>query len=178
MGSLLDALGIWITSVIRSGGYLSVILLMALESACIPLPSEVIMPFAGALTLASIAGSAQAHESASCRPVGRAWLRSGQRPRLWRSARGAGASLFSSTASTFCCANADVEKSETWFQTRGATTGIYRPPAPCDPHLYFPARGYRQNAVCAVYYSFRLRGRFPGATSSPGSASKWAAIWT
>ena len=28
---------------------------MALESACVPLPSEVIMPFAGALTLATVA---------------------------------------------------------------------------------------------------------------------------
>ncbi len=32
---------------IASGGYLSVILLMAIQSACIPIPSEVIMPLAG-----------------------------------------------------------------------------------------------------------------------------------
>lgn len=34
---------------ISGGGYLGVALLMALESACIPLPSEIIMPFAGYL---------------------------------------------------------------------------------------------------------------------------------
>jgi membrane protein DedA with SNARE-associated domain len=32
---------------IISGGYVSVILLMAIQSACIPIPSEVIMPLAG-----------------------------------------------------------------------------------------------------------------------------------
>jgi membrane protein DedA with SNARE-associated domain len=32
---------------IAGGGYLSVALLMAIQSACVPIPSEVIMPFAG-----------------------------------------------------------------------------------------------------------------------------------
>jgi membrane protein DedA with SNARE-associated domain len=36
-------------SVISSMGYAGIVLLMAIESACIPLPSEIIMPFAGFL---------------------------------------------------------------------------------------------------------------------------------
>ena len=36
-----------LVSVISAGGYTSVILLMAIQSACIPIPSEVIMPLAG-----------------------------------------------------------------------------------------------------------------------------------
>ena len=36
-------------AVISAGGYWGVALLMAIESACIPLPSEIIMPFAGYL---------------------------------------------------------------------------------------------------------------------------------
>ena len=36
-----------LVSLIASGGYASVALLMALQSACIPIPSEVIMPLAG-----------------------------------------------------------------------------------------------------------------------------------
>jgi membrane protein DedA with SNARE-associated domain len=36
-----------IVGLISAGGYPSVALLMAIESACIPVPSEVIMPFAG-----------------------------------------------------------------------------------------------------------------------------------
>src|SRR5271168_4835736 len=39
----------FIVSVISHSGYAGVAVLMAIESACIPLPSEVIMPFAGYL---------------------------------------------------------------------------------------------------------------------------------
>ena len=38
----------WLIQFIQSTGYAGVALLMAIQSACIPLPSEVIMPFAGA----------------------------------------------------------------------------------------------------------------------------------
>jgi membrane protein DedA with SNARE-associated domain len=48
---LLEALGGFIMSVELQTGYLGLVLLMAIESACIPLPSEVIMPFAGTLVL-------------------------------------------------------------------------------------------------------------------------------
>jgi membrane protein DedA with SNARE-associated domain len=44
---IITALAGFIVSVISAGGYLSVTLLMAIESACIPLPSEIIMPFGG-----------------------------------------------------------------------------------------------------------------------------------
>jgi membrane protein DedA with SNARE-associated domain len=39
----------WMTALMAATGPLGVMLLMAIESACIPLPSEVIMPFAGYL---------------------------------------------------------------------------------------------------------------------------------
>jgi len=46
---ILAALFIFIKSVIAYMGYGGIVLLMAIESACIPLPSELIMPFAGYL---------------------------------------------------------------------------------------------------------------------------------
>ncbi len=46
---ILSALAGFVIAVISAGGYLGVALLMAIESACIPLPSELIMPFAGYL---------------------------------------------------------------------------------------------------------------------------------
>lgn len=46
---LLTGLSAAVISVISGMGYGGVVLLMGLESACIPLPSEVIMPFAGYL---------------------------------------------------------------------------------------------------------------------------------
>jgi membrane protein DedA with SNARE-associated domain len=44
---VIAALGAVITWVIAKTGYAGVVFLMAIESACIPLPSEIIMPFAG-----------------------------------------------------------------------------------------------------------------------------------
>src|SRR5438132_4928612 len=49
MTHILEAIAIWIQGVISAMGYGGVAGLMAIESACIPLPSEVIMPFAGSL---------------------------------------------------------------------------------------------------------------------------------
>jgi len=46
---ILTALFIFIKSLIAATGYGGIVLLMAIESACIPLPSELIMPFAGYL---------------------------------------------------------------------------------------------------------------------------------
>ncbi len=46
---ILAALATFTIGVISSGGYLGIAVLMAIESACIPLPSEIIMPFAGYL---------------------------------------------------------------------------------------------------------------------------------
>src|SRR5215472_10130151 len=52
---ILSWLTVVVISVISKSGYIGVMLLMAIESACIPLPSEIIMPFAGALTVPEIA---------------------------------------------------------------------------------------------------------------------------
>jgi membrane protein DedA with SNARE-associated domain len=46
---LLAPIFIWVKNVIAGWGYPGVAVLMAIESACIPLPSEVIMPFSGFL---------------------------------------------------------------------------------------------------------------------------------
>jgi membrane protein DedA with SNARE-associated domain len=46
---IIEALSAFIISVISAMGYGGIVLLMAIESACIPLPSEVIMPFSGYL---------------------------------------------------------------------------------------------------------------------------------
>ena len=61
LDQIISALASWIVEVISAGGYLGVVLLMAIELACIPLPSEIIMPFAGYLVSTgrfSVAGAA------------------------------------------------------------------------------------------------------------------------
>lgn len=46
---ILNAIGHFVSSMIESLGYVGIVLGMAIESVNIPLPSEVIMPFSGAL---------------------------------------------------------------------------------------------------------------------------------
>jgi len=52
ISTILEVLASFIILVISDTGYLGIVLLMAIESACIPLPSEVIMPFSGYLVFA------------------------------------------------------------------------------------------------------------------------------
>ncbi|MDI3327731.1 MAG: DedA family protein [Alicyclobacillaceae bacterium] len=47
MSNLLQTVSQWAIDMVEYFGYFGVFLAMTLESACIPLPSEVIMPFAG-----------------------------------------------------------------------------------------------------------------------------------
>jgi membrane protein DedA with SNARE-associated domain len=49
---IIELLSVFIIAVISKLGYAGIVLLMAIESACIPLPSEVIMPFSGYLVYA------------------------------------------------------------------------------------------------------------------------------
>jgi membrane protein DedA with SNARE-associated domain len=49
VSKVIAALGAFVMSVISGSGYVGIMILMAIESACIPLPSEIIMPFSGYL---------------------------------------------------------------------------------------------------------------------------------
>ncbi|MFN2577350.1 MAG: DedA family protein [Pyrinomonadaceae bacterium] len=65
IGRIIEILSAFIIATISTLGYAGIVLLMAIESACIPLPSEIIMPFSGYLVytgrfnlwLVSIAGA-------------------------------------------------------------------------------------------------------------------------
>ena len=49
IGRIIEILSVFIVATISRLGYAGIVLLMAIESACIPLPSEIIMPFSGYL---------------------------------------------------------------------------------------------------------------------------------
>ncbi|MFX7879080.1 hypothetical protein ABTK13_22680, partial [Acinetobacter baumannii] len=49
LNQIIEFLATGTVAAISAMGYAGVALLMAIESACIPLPSEIIMPFAGYL---------------------------------------------------------------------------------------------------------------------------------
>jgi membrane protein DedA with SNARE-associated domain len=54
---VLSVLGNWIQEQIANNGYLAVFVLMLLGSACVPIPSEVVMAFGGALASEAFAAS-------------------------------------------------------------------------------------------------------------------------
>jgi membrane protein DedA with SNARE-associated domain len=49
IAKIIEILSVFIVATISRLGYAGIVLLMAIESACIPLPSEIIMPFSGYL---------------------------------------------------------------------------------------------------------------------------------
>ena len=65
IGRIIELVSAFIVATISTLGYAGIVLLMAIESACVPLPSEIIMPFSGYLVytgqlnlwLVSVAGA-------------------------------------------------------------------------------------------------------------------------
>lgn len=57
---IVEQLGWFCVHVMAALSYVGIAILMAIESACIPLPSELIMPYAGAMSHPSVAAALQA----------------------------------------------------------------------------------------------------------------------
>ncbi len=57
ISKIIAALSVFVISAISRGGYPGILAMMTIESACIPLPSEIIMPFSGALVAPSVASA-------------------------------------------------------------------------------------------------------------------------
>ena len=121
MDHLLSALGEWIKVQIAAGGYGGILLLMAIESACIPLPSEVIMPFAGALTLAAIAAPRSPMNIHLVALAGALGCVLGSLVAYAVGATGGREFIFR-YGKFVLLKRRDVEKSEIWFQKRGPAT--------------------------------------------------------
>ena len=121
MNHILELLADWIKSVISGGGYAAVALLMAVESACIPLPSEVIMPFAGALTVAGFATGRTPMNIWLVAFAGAVGCALGSAVAYAVGATGGREFVFK-YGKFVLLKRRDVEKSEAWFQKRGAAT--------------------------------------------------------
>lgn len=112
---LMTWLGGAIITAISAGGYAGVAALMALESACIPIPSEIIMPFAGylvstgrfSLVLVATAGAVGCNiGSAVAFEVG---------------ARG-GRPLVERWGAWLLINSSEIEWADRWFERRGSIT--------------------------------------------------------
>lgn len=120
MGHLLDLIANWAKSVISLGGYPGIAFLMALESACIPLPSELIMPVAGSLTTIALVGQAQ-HGAMNIHLVslaGALGCAIGSAIAYWVGAFGGREFVFK-YGKYILLRRKDIESSDRWFQRQG-----------------------------------------------------------
>ena len=142
---ILAILFIFISKVIAVTGYAGIALLMAIESACIPLPSELIMPFGGYLVF------------------------QGTFKLLWVATAGAlGCNLGSLVAYEIGCyggrplverygrwilmGRRELDWADRFFSALGISGRIHRPPAAGDSHIHRAACGNRAHAARTVSY--------------------------
>jgi len=115
LDQMISALAAWIVAVISSTGYFGVLILMAIESACIPLPSEIIMPFAGYLVSIgkfSLVGAAT---------MGALGCNLGSTVAYFIAAKG-GRKAFERWGAYVLVSSAELERAERFFARYGAIT--------------------------------------------------------
>src|ERR1700712_961976 len=137
-----------LVALIASGGYASVVLLMAIQSACIPIPSEVIMPLAGyalahsqvqlviLATLASLASNL------------------GSIPAYWIGARG-GRPMVERYGSYLLLSRRDLDLVDRFFDRFGSITVLVGRMLPIvRTFIAFPAGVARMNQLRFHVYTF------------------------
>src|ERR1700733_16245916 len=137
-----------LVSSIAAGGYTSVILLMAIQSACIPIPSEVIMPLAGyalahnqldLIILATVASLAS---------------NLGSIPAYWIGARG-GRPMVERYGSYMLLSKRDLDRVDHFFARYGSITVLIGRMLPIvRTFIAFPAGVARMNQVRFHIYTF------------------------
>ncbi len=137
-----------LVGLIASGGYFSVILLMAIQSACIPIPSEIIMPLAGyalahsqldLIILATVASLAS---------------NLGSIPAYWVGARG-GRPMVERYGSYILLSRRDLDLVDKFFLRYGSITVLIGRMLPIvRTFIAFPAGVAKMNQVRFHIYTF------------------------
>jgi membrane protein DedA with SNARE-associated domain len=137
-----------LVSLIASGGYPAVIVLMAVQSACIPLPSEVIMPLAGyalAHTQMQLILLATAASIAS---------NLGSIPAYWVGAKG-GRAMVERYGSWLLLSRHDLDRVDHFFNHYGSITVLVGRMLPIvRTFIAFPAGVAKMNQVRFHIYTF------------------------
>jgi membrane protein DedA with SNARE-associated domain len=107
-----------ITNLIGDYGYLAVFFLMVLESACVPVPSEVTMLFGGALASAAFAGEGQGLSFVAVGLLGTAGNLVGSWLAYWAGAAG-GRPLIDRFGRYVLVLPHEVDRAHEWFERRG-----------------------------------------------------------
>jgi membrane protein DedA with SNARE-associated domain len=137
-----------LVSLIAAGGYFSVVLLMAIQSACIPIPSEVIMPLAGyalahsqmdLILLATVASLAS---------------NLGSIPAYWVGARG-GRPMVERYGSYLLLSRRDLDRVDRFFSRFGSITVLVGRMLPIvRTFIAFPAGVAKMNQLRFHIYTF------------------------
>lgn len=145
---LLELIGSFIVSVISSTGYAGVVLLMAIESACIPLPSEVIMPFSGYLALTG------RFNLALVALAGALGCNLGSAVAYWVGARG-GRPLAEKYGRYVLVSRRDLDRADRWFARYGNRTVFFARLLPViRTFIALPAGVARMNFAKFNLYTF------------------------
>jgi membrane protein DedA with SNARE-associated domain len=154
---------------IASGGYASVVLLMAIQSACIPIPSEVIMPLAGyalahtqlqLIILATVASLAS---------------NLGSIPAYWVGARG-GRPMVERYGSMMLLSRRDLDLVDHFFAKYGSITVLIGRMLPIvRTFIAFPAGVAKMNQLRFHIYTFI--GSWPWCYALAYIGMKLGATW-
>lgn len=145
---LLEFLSQFVVAVISASGYMGIVALMAIESACIPLPSEIIMPFSGYLVSTGqfnlwwvgVAGAVGCNVGSAVAYFAGAW---GGRPAIERYGR------------WVLITPRDLAWADRWFERYGEATVFFARLLPViRTFIAFPAGVARMNQVRFHIYTF------------------------
>jgi membrane protein DedA with SNARE-associated domain len=158
-----------LVGLIASGGYTSVVLLMAIQSACIPIPSEVIMPLAGyalahtqldLIVLATVASFAS---------------NLGSIPAYWVGARG-GRPMVERYGSFMLLSRRDLDLVDRFFDRYGSITVLIGRMLPIvRTFIAFPAGVAKMNQLRFHIYTFV--GSWPWCYALAYAGMKLGATW-
>jgi len=156
-------------SAIAAGGYFSVVLLMAIQSACIPIPSEVIMPLAGyalahsqwdLIVLATVASLAS---------------NLGSIPAYWVGARG-GRPMVERYGSYLLLSRHDLDRVDRFFDRFGSIAVLIGRMLPIvRTFIAFPAGVAKMNQLRFHIYTFI--GSWPWCYALAWVGMKLGATW-
>jgi membrane protein DedA with SNARE-associated domain len=146
----------WLVGVVGSGGYGGVVLLMAVQSACIPIPSEVIMPLAG-VALVTTLGMTQMQvqmQLVLLATVASLASNLGSIPAYWVGARG-GRPMVERYGRWLLLSQRDLDRVDHFFAHYGSITVLVGRMLPIvRTFIAFPAGVAKMNQVRFHIYTF------------------------
>ena len=160
----------FVTHVIRSGGYAGIAALMGIESACIPLPSEIIMPFAGYLVYL---GHFNLFWVATAGALG---CNLGSVIAYWIGAKG-GRPLVERYGKWVLMSHHDLDRMTHFFQKYGSITVLLGASASSGAHLHRVSGGHREACRSSAFTSTLLSVRGPGASALAYAGMKLGEKW-